>query len=143
MKRVFFDTNFLLRFYLADQPSQAAKARRMVEAAVEGSLMLVTDLIVICEMVRVMDSFYELEKDIIFEKITNLYETPGMEILNGEILPKALAAYVELNIDFTDAVIGASAISHHVNFIASFDKKHMDRWADSGIRRVEDPAEVK
>ncbi len=36
MKEVFFDTNFLLRFYLADEPSQAMKAREMVAAASVG-----------------------------------------------------------------------------------------------------------
>ena len=62
MKKVFFDANFLLRFYLDNIPTQALKAKRMVQAAKEGAILLVTDLIVICEMVWVMDSFYNLEK---------------------------------------------------------------------------------
>ena len=139
MKKVFFDTNFLLRFYLADIPSQALKAKRMVEAAIEGSLLLVTDLIVICEMVWVMDSYYHLEKEEIFEKITNLYETPGINILNGEILPMALSFYVERNIDFTDAIIGARALKQNVEYLASFDKKHMNRLADLGLKRIKTP----
>ena len=139
MKKVFFDTNFLLRFYLADIPSQAQKAKRLVEAAIEGSLLLVTDLIVICEMVWVMDSYYHLEKEEIFEKITNLYETPGINILNGEILPMALSFYVERNIDFTDAIIGASALKQNVEYLASFDKKHMNRLAELGLKRIETP----
>ena len=139
MKKVFFDTNFLLRFYLADIPSQALKAKRMVEAAIEGSLLLVTDLIVIGEMVWVMDSYYHLEKEEIFEKITNLYETPGINILNGEILPMALSFYVERNIDFTDAIIGARALKQNVEYLASFDKKHMNRLADLGLKRIKTP----
>jgi len=141
MKKVFFDTNFLLRFYLADIPSQASKAKRMVEAAIEGSILLVTDLIVVCEMVWVMDSYYQLEKQEIFEKITNLFETPGIVILNGEILPMALSFYVERNIDFTDAIIGASALKQNVEYMASFDKKHMNRLMDLGLKRVETPEE--
>ena len=139
MTKVFFDTNFLLRFYLADIPSQAQKAKRIVEAAIEGSLLLVTDLIVICEMVWVMDSYYHLEKEEIFEKITNLYETPGINILNGEILPMALSFYVERNIDFTDAIIGARALKQNVEYLASFDKKHMNRLADLGLKRIKTP----
>ena len=139
MKKVFFDTNFLLRFYLADIPSQAQKAKRLVEAAIEGSLLLVTDLIVICEMVWVMDSYYHLEKEEIFEKITNLYETPGINILNGEILPMALSLYAERNIDFTDVIIGASALKQNVEYLASFNKRHMNRLADLGLKRIETP----
>ena len=142
MKKVFFDTNFLLRFYLADELAQAKKAKKMVEAAVGGSLLLVTDLIVICEMVWVMESFYQMDKEDIVDKITNLYETPGIIVLNGDFLLKALIAYVERNIDFTDAIIGLSAIHHQAQYLASFDKKHMKKWADLGLKRVETPEEV-
>ncbi|MCP4682920.1 MAG: type II toxin-antitoxin system VapC family toxin [Desulfobacterales bacterium] len=142
MKKVFFDTNFLLRFYLADIPSQALSAKKMVTSAIDGSLLLVTDLIVICEMVWVMDSYYKLEKKEITEKISNLYKTPGIIVLNGEILPNAISFYLEKNVDFTDAVIAASAIKHNIEYLASFDKKHMGRFADSGLKRVERPKEV-
>ncbi len=142
MKKVFFDTSFLLRFYLADIPDQAMNAKRMVEAAKEGSLLLVTDLIVICEMVWVMDSFYELQKDEIFEKMTNLYQTPGISIINGEILPEVLSLYVEKNLDFTDAVIGVIATRNHFAYLASFDKKHMKRLEELGLKRIESPEEV-
>ena len=93
MKKIFFDTNFLLRFYLDDIPTQALKAKKMVQAAKKGQILLVTDLIVICEMVWVMDPFYELEKEIISEKITNLYRTPGFVVFNGDVLPEALSIY--------------------------------------------------
>jgi len=36
MKKVFFDTNFLLRFYLDDIPALASKTKKMVKAAKEG-----------------------------------------------------------------------------------------------------------
>ena len=142
MKKVFFDTNFLLRFYLADIPDQALKAKRMVEAAKKGALLLVTDLIVICEMVWVMDSFYELQKNEIREKMTNLFQTPGVSIINGEILPEALSIYVEKNIDFTDAVIGVIAAKNHFEYLASFDKKHMKRLEVLGLKRIESPEDV-
>lgn len=94
MKKVYFDTNFLLRFYLDDVPAQALKAKSMVQAAREGAILLVTDLIVICEMVWVLDSFYDLEKEVITEKISNLYQTPGVVVFNGDVLPDALSIYV-------------------------------------------------
>ena len=142
MKKVFFDSNFLLRFYLDDIPGQSAKAKKMVQAAKDGALLLVTDLVVICEMVWVFDSFYKLDKKEISEKMINLYRTVGIVILNGEILPDALAIYVDKNIDFTDAVIGASAAKNHINYLASFDKKHADRLSDFGIKRIESPEEI-
>ena len=142
MKKVFFDTNFLLRFYLDDIPPQALKAKRMVLAGKEGRILLVTDLIVICEMVWVLDSFYNLEKELISEKITNLYRPPGVVVLNGDLLPDALSIYVSKNIDFTDAVVASSATKNHIEYLASFDKKHMKRLSDLGIKRIESPEEI-
>jgi predicted nucleic-acid-binding protein len=142
MKKVFFDTNFLLRFYLDDIPTQALKAKRMVQAAKEGAILLVTDLIVICEMVWVLNSFYNLEKELIAEKITNLYRTPGVVVFNGDILPDALSIYVSKKIDFTDAVGAGSAKKNHIEYLASFDKKHMKRLSDLGIKRIESPEEI-
>ena len=142
MKKVFFDTNFLLRFYLDDIPDQASKAKGMIQAAKKGALLLVTDLIVICEMVWVMDSFYGLDKEEISEKMTNLYRTPGISIINGELLPDALTVYVDKNVDFTDAVIGVIATKNHIEYLASFDKKHMGRMADLGLKRIESLEEV-
>ena len=142
MKRIFFDTNFLLCFYLSDIPDQASKAKRMVKAAKEGAIQLVTDLIVLCEMIWILDSFYGLDKEVISEKMTNLYRTPGVVVINGEILPEALAVYVDKNIDFTDAVIGVCAIRNHIEYMASFDKKHMKRLGDLGIKRIESLEEV-
>ena len=137
MKKVYFDTNFLLRFYLADIPAQASKAKRMVQAAKEGAILMVTDLIVICEMVWVLDSYYSLDKVEISEKMTNLYRTPGVVVINGDILPDALLVYVDKNIDFTDAVIAVSASKNHIEYLASFDKKHMNRLTELGIKRIE------
>jgi predicted nucleic-acid-binding protein len=142
MKKVFFDTNFLLRFYLNDIPRQSAKAKKMVQAAKDGRLLLVTDLIVICEIVWVMDSYYKLDKKQIAQKMSNLYRTVGLVVLNGEILPDALIVYVEKNIDFTDTVIGALVTKNHIEYLASFDKKHIDRLSDLGIIRIESPDEI-
>ena len=143
MMKIFFDTNFLLRYYLNDVPAQAKKAKSLVEEAVNGNLELITELVVICEMVWVMDSFYELDRRRIVEKISNLYQTPGIKVINGDVLPDALASYLEKNVDFTDAVIGTSAISNNIKYIASFDKKHMKRWKDSGLKRIESTEDLK
>jgi predicted nucleic-acid-binding protein len=88
-------------------------------------------------MVWILDAYYGLHKKKISEKMTRLYQTPGVTIINGEILPEALAVYVEKNIDFSDAVIGVIASRNHFEYLASFDKKHIDRFADLGLKRIE------
>ncbi len=143
MQKIFFDTNFLLRYYLDDVPAQAKKAKAMIEAAIKGDLELITDLVVICEMVWVMDSYYKLDRISIIDKISNLYQTPGISVINGDNLPDALTAYLEKNVDFTDAVICTSAIANNIKYIASFDKKHMKRWSSSRLERIESIEELR
>ena len=99
-------------------------------------------MIVICEMVWVMDSFYNLEKEVISEKISNLYRTPGVVVFNGDILPDALSIHITKNIDFTDAIVASRAMKNHIEYLASFDKKHMKRLSDYGIKRIESPEEI-
>jgi len=79
---------------------------------------------------------------VISEKITNLYRTPGVVVFNGDILPDALSIYVTKNIDFTDAIVASSAMKNHIEYLASFDKKHMKRLSDYGIKRIESPEEI-
>jgi predicted nucleic-acid-binding protein len=93
-------------------------------------------------MVWVMDSFYGLEKEVISEKITNLYRTPGIVVFNGDLLPDALSIYLKKSIDFTDAVVAASAAKNHIEYLVSFDKKHMKRLSELGIKRIESLEEI-
>ena len=93
-------------------------------------------------MVWVLDSFYHLDKEVISEKITNLYRTRGVVVFNGDVLPNALSIFATKNIDFTDAVVASSATKNHVEYLASFDKKHMKRLSDLGIKRIELPEEI-
>ena len=49
---------------------------------------------------------------------------------------------VERDVVFTDAIIGVSARMAGVEYLASFDKKHMDKLANLGLKRVETLEEV-
>ena len=60
MKKAILNVNFLLRFYRDDISEQSLNAEGMIQAAKAGELLLATDLVVICAMVWVMDSFWRL-----------------------------------------------------------------------------------
>ena len=57
-------------------------------------------------------------------------------------MPDALSIYVKKNVDFTDAVVASSATKNHIEYLASFDKKHMKRLSDMGVKRIESPEEI-
>ena len=47
-----------------------------------------------------------------------------------------------MKIDFTDAIVASTAMKNHIEYIASFDKKHIKRLSDYGIKRIESPEEI-
>jgi len=46
-------------------------------------------------MVWVMDSYYGLIKKVIVEKINNLFQTPGITVINGDILSTAAPFHLQ------------------------------------------------
>jgi predicted nucleic acid-binding protein len=53
--------------------------------------------------------------------------TPGLEVLNGTLVEKAVERYMAQNIDFIDGYIVAVMEQKKVNEIFSYDKKHLTR----------------
>ena len=67
--------------------------------------------------------------------IKAILATPGLEVVNGPQVEKAIEHYMEQNIDFIDGYIVAVMDSHNVSEIFSYDKKHISRIA--AIQRKE------
>ncbi|RLB96758.1 MAG: type II toxin-antitoxin system VapC family toxin [Deltaproteobacteria bacterium] len=127
MKICFIDTNLFIRYLTNDDPQKADRVDRLLEQAAKGKVKLMTAEIVLAEVVWVLESYYKLENVRIAEILKAILSTPGLEILNGKIVEKALQYYLLKNIDFVDAYIVALMKKHKVAGIYSFDKKHLDR----------------
>jgi len=69
------DTNIFLRFLTNDDPIKAKKAEALFKAAVNGKQRLRTSLLVIAEIAWTLESFYELPKEDIANKIFVLVKT--------------------------------------------------------------------
>jgi len=132
---IFIDTNVFLRFFVRDVEAQYEKAHTLFEKAEAGKIKLETSELVIAEIVWVLESFYKLENSVIGPMIKSILATPGLEVVNGTLVEKAVELYVERNIDFIDSYIVAVMERHNVSEIFSYDKKHMSRIA--AIRRKE------
>ena len=59
---VFVDTNVFLRFFTNDLPEQAAAAEALFRRAAAGEIELVTNVMVIAELVWVLESYYRLPR---------------------------------------------------------------------------------
>ncbi len=127
MKTVFVDTNIFIRYLTNDDPVKADKVDRLLDKAAKGKVLLVTAELVVAEVVWVLESFYGLKNDTIGQMIKAILITPGLKVINGSLVEKAIDYYLTYNIDFIDGYIAAVMEQKGINEIFSYDKKHLSR----------------
>jgi len=135
MKACFVDTNLFIRYLTNDDPDKANKVENLLNQAAAGKIRLVTAEIVLAEVVWVLESYYSLKKDQISSMVKAILATPGLDVINGKLLEKAVDYYLYRNIDFIDAYIVALMEKLKISDIYSFDKKHLARI--NTINRIE------
>jgi len=127
MNRCFVDTNLFIRYLTNDDPALADRVERLLDDAAAGAVQLVTTELVMAETVWVLESSYRLNHVLIAPLVRGILATPGLEVINGDLIGKALIMYELQNIDFVDAYIAALMEKQGIQDIYSYDRKHLSR----------------
>jgi Predicted nucleic-acid-binding protein, contains PIN domain len=127
VKEAFIDTNPFIRYLTNDIPELAQKVENLLEKARKGQIKLITNELIIAEIVWVLESVYDLTKDQIYELLQGIFNTHNLEIPNKMILKEASEVYKDKNIDFIDAYTVCYMRAKGYKTLISFDKKHMKR----------------
>ncbi len=130
----FVDTNVFLRFLVNDDPEKADACEMLFRRAITGEESLFTTDMVMAEIVWVLESYYELRKSDVREKLEKILNTQNLDCPNREIIINALAAYEEKNIDYIDAYNAFILKMKGIDEVYSYDR-HYDRikW----MKRIE------
>jgi len=130
----FVDTNVFLRYLVNDDPEKADACEILFQRAIDGEEALFTTDMVVAEIVWVLESYYELSRREVREKLEKILNTQNLDCSNSEIIINALAVYEEKNIDYIDAYNASILRMKGINEIYSYDR-HYDRikW----MKRVE------
>ena len=135
MRAFFVDTNLFIRYLTNDDKAKAERVDDLLNQAAQKKVKLVTAEIVLAEVVWVLESYYRIEKKQIAEMLEAILSTPGLEVMNGKTVERAIQYYSSQNIDFVDAYIVALMEKQGITGIYSFDKKHLERI--KSIQRLE------
>lgn len=127
---IFIDTNLFLRYLTDDVPAQADAVEDLLRKAEQGRSRLVTNSMVIAEIVWTLESYYKLEQDDIQNKVLAILSTPGLEISDNNLVLKAIIWYADKNVDFIDAYNAAWMEQEGIEKIYTFDQKHFARFDD-------------
>jgi len=126
----FVDTNLFLRFLTNDVPAQADAVEKLLRQAEQNKIQLVTNSMVIAEIIWTLEGYYESEREDIQNKILAILNTPGLEIPESNLILKAIIWYAEKNVDFIDAYNAAWMEQKGIEKIYTFDQKHFARFDD-------------
>jgi len=126
-ERCFVDTNLFLRYLTNDVPEQADAVERLLRRAAAGEIGLVTNGLVLAEIVWVLESYYHLPPPAIREKILAILNTPGLDVPDSGLVLQAITWYAEQNVDFIDAYNAAWMQEQGINTVYTFDQRHFTR----------------
>jgi len=116
------DTNVLVRFLVEDDADQTARAARSIErCAGSGDALYVSD-VVVCEVVWVMQSAYEIAKPEIIRVVGTLLKARQLAFQDADLLVRALARFARGKGDFADYVIAERARTAGCLRVATFDR---------------------
>ena len=127
-ERWFADTNLFLRYLTDDIPEQADAVEELLNRAKRGELTLLTNPLVIAEVVWTLDSFYHLQRTDIKDKVLAILNTPGVEINDSDLVLQAVSWYAEKNVDYIDAYNAAWMPGQGLGIACTFDRRHFSRF---------------
>lgn len=130
------DTNVLVRFFTGEPPEMANKARKLIARADAGEVTLVILPLVLAEVYFTLESFYEMERKAVAEKLAAFLQCRGIQAVERERMLDVLARCRDRGAHFVDASL-ASVAAAEKQPIASFDHD-FDKFKD--VRRVEPTA---
>ena len=114
------DTNVLVRYLTQDDPSQAAKASRVIDAAEGGELFVSS--VVVCELVWVLEDSYDQKRDQIAQVLERLLLTGQLAFESKDLLWQVLADYRQGKGDLADYMIGRLAQRAGASETLTFDR---------------------
>ena len=116
------DTNVLVRFLVEDDAEQSLQARTMIERAIAGNRPLFVSEVVVCEVVWVLGTSYEVGREEIAGVVKQLLRARHLTLSNGERLARALSAFDSGRGDFADYLIRETAREAGCESVATFDR---------------------
>jgi predicted nucleic-acid-binding protein len=118
------DTNFILRYLLADNPAMFDKAKKIFDQAKNGQIKLVIEQTVFTEVIFVLSSFYQVPKEKISQILLELLAYKGISS-EKEALSLTLNYYSKLNMHVVDCLLLAKAKLTRTP-VLSFDQRLND-----------------
>lgn len=121
MKKIFVDSNVILRILTRDDENQFLKAEQLFKRAINGEVLLLCGPPVLFEVVWTLEARYKIQSTVILDYIEALLATSGIVIIDRIFVEKAISKSRKSGIEFPDAYVSVLAEEHGCGEIATFN----------------------
>ena len=117
------DTNILLRFLLADDPTQARTASAFIDAHCTEQNPCVVNPVVLAELSWVLRAAYRLDRAAIADAVDQIANSRMLRISGVADIAKAIDEFRDGRADFSDCLLGVLNREAGCTVTATFDRK--------------------
>lgn len=117
------DTNVLVRFLVNDNEQQAKRAYSLFKQAEINKEELFVPILTILELIWVLDSVYDLERQDILDALHELLLLPILCFEKQSTIRNLVNTAPETNLELSDLLIANSAAASNCTSTITFDKK--------------------
>lgn len=116
------DTNVLVRLFVADEPSQAAKAQKLFDAAAEGEVAVWISDTVLVELAWTLGKAYARERSDIVKALRALVSHATVQLESPASVRSATDLFERGPADFADCLLSVKAQVAGCDRLATFDR---------------------
>ena len=117
------DTNVLVRYLTQDDPTQARKATRRLEAKSKEDSAFYITTVVMCELVWVLESAYKYDQVHIVTVLQQILQTRQFQFEDKDLIWQVLTDYRTKAGDFSDHLIGRIGTRAGCQQTLTFDRR--------------------
>ncbi len=135
MQKYIVDTNFIVRYLLADNKDHYTQAKAVFDQVRDGKAQVKLEQVVFVEVIFVLSSFYDIPKEKIIDTMHSFLSYKGLDT-EKYLLGMALDIYRNHNIHIVDSIIVArSKLDNTPVTVLTFDKK-LDKILRTCLHRI-------
>ena len=108
--RSLLDTNIIIRYLVADDPTLHAKAKEFFDKVIDGSVKAIILESVIAECVYVLTKIYKVPRDRAAGSLIDILHYKGIANDDRQALIQALALFPEQSLDIVDCILCVKAV---------------------------------
>ena len=124
----FVDTNYFLRYLLADDKKQYRIAKQLFLDGSRGKVKLISSTIVFFEIYWVFKSYYSAPKDKLLRSLSDIMQMQFVSFSERDILVETIKLFDKTALSLEDCYNLSFAKTHKIKEFKTFDEKLVKQW---------------